>query len=42
MDFDLVKSGKTASVLFSALAMVGCGGGGGETTAPPVVPPQIR
>ena len=27
MNFDLVKLGKTASVLFLALAMAGCGGG---------------
>ena len=36
MNFDLVKLGKTASVLFLALAMAGCGGGG---TAGPVDPP---
>ena len=31
MNFDLSKLGKTASVLFLALAMAGCGGGGSET-----------
>ena len=31
MNFDLNKLGKTASVLFLALAMAGCGGGGSDT-----------
>ena len=37
MNFDLVKLGKTASVLFLALAMAGCGGGSGDSGM--VVPP---
>ena len=44
MNFDLVKMSKTASVLFVALAMAGCGGGSNNETAvtdpPPAPPPQ--
>ena len=37
MNFDLVKMSKTASVLFVALAMAGCGGGSNNVTGRPTV-----
>ena len=39
MNFDLSKLGKTASVLFLALAMAGCGGGNDAAPEPPAPTP---